>query len=110
MGVELVPAIIQAVSNIGTGLFFAAIYLRGGNVWSLVLIHTVVDLAGLFKSVFCNATEASVISSMTATSLIAGAVFALIAIFLLRPSKCKEVLARFNPTLQVDEPKKEEIE
>ena len=106
MGVELLPAVIQAVTNVGIGLFFASVYLRGGNFWSLVLIHTVVDLNGLFKSTFCYVDQASVISSIPVTSLIAGVVFIAISIFLLRPSKCKEIVERFTAA----EPKKELIE
>ena len=104
MGVELLPAVIQAVTNVGIGLFFASVYLRGGNFWSLVLIHTVVDLNGLFKSTFCDVNQAAVISSIPVTSLIAGVVFIAISIFLLRPSKCKEIVERYNPTKPMEQP------
>ena len=95
-GVDVVSAIIQSVTNVGIGLLFAAIYLRSGSIWALIFIHTLIDTAGLAPSVFLYQSEVEVISSLTWTSLIGGLIFALISIFLLRPSKCKEVLARLN--------------
>lgn len=105
-GVKISAALIQAVTNVGIGLFFAALYLRCGNLWVLITVHTVTDLAGLFPSTFLNKTTTETLSAIHIQSLFAGVIFVLIAIFLLRPSKCKEILQRFGvaePTIQIDE-------
>lgn len=96
-GVDAVPAIIQSLTNFGIGLFYAALYLRSGNIWVMISIHALTDTAGLASSVFlANQSETEVISSLSVATLISGLVFVGVSIFLLRPSKCKEILARFG--------------
>ena len=95
-GVDLLPAVVQAFTNVGIGLFFAALYLRSGNLWVLIFVHTLTDTAGLAGSVFLYQSDIAVISSMSWQSLIGGLIFLGISCFLLRPSKCKEILARFR--------------
>ena len=105
-GVKISAALIQAVSSVGIGLFFAALYLRCGNIWVLITVHTITDLSGLFSSTFLNKTTTEALSTIPIQSLLISFVFVLIAIFLLRPSKCKEILQRFSvaePTIQIDE-------
>ena len=93
-GVDFLPAVVQAFTNVGIGLFFAALYLRSGNLWVLIFVHTLTDTAGLAGSVFLYQSDIAVISSMSWQSLIGGLIFLGISCFLLRPSKCKEILAR----------------
>ena len=97
-GVEVVGALFQATTNIGIGLFFAAVYLRSGSLWAVVAIHTLTDLAGLFLSIFKYKSELELMSSISWQSLIFGIVFIGISAFLLRPSKCKEIIERFKAT------------
>lgn len=99
-GVEPLPAVIQAITNVGIGLFFAALYLRSGNFWTLVAVHALTDTAGLFESIFLNKSEIAVISSIPWQSLIGGVIFIGVSVFLLRPSKCKEIVAGLNPTVE----------
>lgn len=95
-GVDVLPAIIQAITNVGIGLFFAALYLRCGNIWTLVAVHALTDTAGLFESIFLYKSETVVISSISWQSLIGGAIFIGVSLFLLRPSKCREIVQRFS--------------
>ena len=95
-GVEVLSALVQSFTNIGIGLFFAALYLRSGNIWVLVLIHTLTDTAGLASSVFTYQNEIAVMSALPLQSIIGGVIFVGISAFLLRPSKCEEILERFR--------------
>ena len=59
----------------------------------------------MFPFVFLNKTNVETISGFSITNLLMGLIFVLISIFLLRPSKCKEILQRFNiaePTVQIN--------
>ena len=95
-GVDALSTTIQSVTNIGVGLFFAALYLRCGNIWTLIAVHALTDTAGLFSYVFCYDSEAEIISSMSWYSLIMGILLAGVAAFMLRPSKCKEIIQRID--------------
>ena len=95
-GVDVLSTIIQSVTNIGVGLFFAALYFRCGNIWTLIAVHALTDTSGLFSYVFCYASEAEIISAISWHSLIMGIILVGVSIFMLRPSKCKEILKRFD--------------
>ena len=93
VGVDPVSALIQALVNVCVGMLFSAIYLRCANVWVLMLLHAVTDTAGLFNSLFfTNVTIADDMSGITWQTFILAAVMLAIAAFLLRPSKCREIL------------------
>ena len=59
-GVKLMGLIGQVVSACGSGLLLAAIYLRGGNIWVLMLIHALVDAGALLESTFTVTTVTKV--------------------------------------------------
>lgn len=87
---------IQILSAVGSGLFFAAIYLRSGNLWVSALVHAIVDLTALAGSTFLTQSNAEVVNKMSWQSLLSTLIYILPAVFLLRPSKCKEIVARFD--------------
>lgn len=95
-GVDPLIALAQSLSAVGSGLFFAAIYLRSGNLLVAVLIHALVDTAALSGSIFLRQTHTEVINSLSFGSLIGVVIYLLPAVFLLRPSKCREIVARFE--------------
>lgn len=96
-GLDPKVAIVQATTNIFVGLFFAAIYLRSKNIWTPVAIHALTDMAGLAKSKFLmHQSDIAVMGSLSWRSLIGGVLFAGLAIFLLRPSKCKALLSNLE--------------
>lgn len=97
-GVNALSAIIQAVTNVGLGLFYGAVYLRCKNIWALISIHALTDTVGLFASIFTTKSEIEIISTISWPSLIIGVAFIAISIFLLRPSKCKEIVEGFKST------------
>lgn len=85
--------VVQILSAMFSGLVFSAIYLRSGNVWVVILIHTLIDAAGLVPFTFLGVTLDDSLNQMAWdwTKLIFWAVEIGIAAFLLRPSKCKQI-------------------
>ena len=96
--VNLNAVLIQASSAATIGLLFGAIYLRSGNIWLLIVVHTLTDIAGLAESTFFN--NISDIDTMNQYAfswqwLIVRLIYVGIAVFLLRPSKCKQICEGF---------------
>ena len=93
-GVNPHAVLIQVASATTIGFLFGAIYLRSGNIWLLILIHTLTDVAALEESIFFN--NISDVETMNQYSfswkwLIVRLIYVGIAMFLLRPSKCKQI-------------------
>ena len=101
-GVSLTGALIQTFSAVIGGVFFCAIYLRGGSIWGIALLHSLNDLFPMINSTFTNAAEnlstAQVLSNYRPGLLriifLAGNL--LIAAFLLRKSKRQKVFDRIE--------------
>ena len=85
--------VVQIVSAMFTGLVFGAIYLRSGSLWAVILIHTLIDTAGLVPSTFLGMTLDENLNqlSWSWTKVAIWAIEIGITAFLLRPSKCKQV-------------------
>lgn len=85
--------VVQIISAMFSGLVFSAIYLRSGNLWVVILIHTLIDTAGLLPFSLLGVTLDESLNQMVWdwTKLIVWAVDIGIAAFLLRPSKCKQI-------------------
>jgi membrane protease YdiL (CAAX protease family) len=98
-GVKLMGLMAQIVAAFAIGLSFAAIYLRGGNIWVLVLIHAIIDTGAFFNSSFTVTAETKV--DMVSNQNPWGAVmyvclYTCVALFLLRKSKQPAVSARLE--------------
>ena len=85
--------VVQIISAMFSGLVFSAIYLRSGNLWIVILIHTLIDTAGLLPFSLFGVTLDESLNRMAWdwTKLILWAVEIGYAAFLLRPSKCKQI-------------------
>ena len=85
--------VVQIISAMFTGLVLGAIYLRSGNLWVVMLIHTLIDAAGLVPFAFFGVSLDENLNQMTLdwTRLIIWAIEVGITAFLLRPSKCKQI-------------------
>lgn len=85
--------IAQVISATFVGVLFGAVYLRSGSIWALILVHTLTDVAGLARSIFLNVSDVEAMSGLSLSwgSLIFDLFYVGLAIFLLRPSKCKQV-------------------
>ena len=98
-GVTLKGAFLQSLGAAGVGLITMAIYLRGGNIWLVALIHAVIDFVGLFDSTFIisEVTETDQMSNLSSIGpLVTIPAGILIAMFLFRKSKRQEVFDHFD--------------
>jgi membrane protease YdiL (CAAX protease family) len=99
-GMEPISVLTQVISAAFLGLLYGAIYLRSGNIWVLIVLHSVTDIAGLAGSNFLVGSNDIEQMSETMAFSIGKAIMWLIyigfAIFLLRPSKCEEIFERFR--------------
>jgi membrane protease YdiL (CAAX protease family) len=99
VGVELTGLIAQIIGSAAIGLFHAAVYLRGGNIWVPIIIHALQDAAVMFVPLF-TVTTVTDVDAMSNTNV--GTGFILIGIcvalsmFLLRKSKRPAVFARLE--------------
>ena len=88
---------LQIISAMFSGLVLSSIYLRSGNLWVVILIHTLIDVAGLMPFSLFGVTLDDSLSKLAWdwTRLIFWAIDIGIAVFLLRPSKCKQICESF---------------
>ena len=98
-GVKLLGLFAQIVTACGAGLLFTAIYLRGGNIWILMLIHAIVDAGALLESTF-TITAVTAVDEVSSQNPF-GAVIVVcmhicLALFLLRKPKQPAVFARLE--------------
>lgn len=98
VGVDAFSAFIQSVVAMGIGFYLGAVYLRGGSLWGLILLHSITDAASLFYSIFTtnNGTEIDTINELGWSNLAPLFLFGGITLFLLRKDKCDEIIERFN--------------
>lgn len=95
-GVTVYSALFQSLNSVAAGCLFAAYYLRGGSLWGVMFIHALQNASGLFDYLFLQGGDAAVsINHIGAQTLLITAVFFLIALVLLRKSKCEEIIARY---------------
>jgi membrane protease YdiL (CAAX protease family) len=85
--------VLQIISAMFSGLLLGAIYLRSGNIWVVILIHTLIDVTGLVPFSLFGVTLDESLNRLTwdwARMLLWAAEVGL-TVFLLRPSKCKQI-------------------
>ena len=95
---------IQVILAVSMGFLFAAIYLRSGNLWGVILAHTIWDIAGLVitSGTAANSVEAIIsnVNNVTAASAVLNLGVAMISImtglYLLRPCRHDSVRERWN--------------
>ena len=99
--------VIQSVNAFFLGSVLAAVYLRGGNLWAVMLIHGFYDMAVDVPTMFTKtygadlqiamANNEAVVNSSTMTAYaVLWTVYALAALFLLRRKKCGEIIERYS--------------
>lgn len=97
-GVNLFNCIIQILVAAALGCYFAAVYLRGKSIWSVIFLHSLTDTASLFAATFTlnNGSTADTINSFTIINLTPMLIFGLATLFLLRKKKMNEILENNN--------------
>ncbi len=95
--------VIQAVSNIASGILFAAIYFRTGSVWTVAILHVINNISaavtnGFFvngAAVYDGATATDLVATATNTTTMSGAIYGLQMGAVLVPTLLQLVLAFF---------------
>ena len=97
-GVNPLAVLNQIMSATVVGLLFGAVYLRSGNLWVLVLVHTLTDTVGLMGSIFFRGgNDVEDMSQLTFSwrGMVLDLFYVALVVFLLRPSKCKQICESF---------------
>lgn len=100
MGVDFFSALIQSVVAIGAGFYFAAVYLRGGSLWGLIIMHAVTDAASMFPALFTQngGTPIDAVNNLSILNLTPFFILTMLGMFLLRRKKCDEIIESLKPT------------
>ena len=107
IGQSLVQTINQTVNAFFLGALFGAVYLRGGNLWAMMLIHGFIDLGMASKNLltktyasdamaYIASNKAAIDSTEIILKIVLWAIITGITLFLLRKSKCDEIIERFS--------------
>ena len=105
VGVNLFSALVQSVTAWIFGVFFAAVYFRGGNIWIMIFIHSLTDAPGLFHSLF-TVTETTQVDAINGSSFEGWYLYLIFlgfTVLLLRKSKMSEVTANLRSAAAEDE-------
>lgn len=89
--------LMQCLVAAALGALFAAIYYRTGNIWVVVFLHAMMDIAALwYGGVYGEQTMVEVVDSYSVTSLYTALLYGLPMVFLLRGKKLHEVELYFG--------------
>ena len=99
--VSFTGALVQSIGAFSGGVFLCAVYLRGGSIWGMALLHTLIDAPPLVKMLFTNiATEdlSGLVSSygLGLVQILFLVFELLLAAFLLRKSKRQKIIDRMQ--------------
>lgn len=96
-GVNLTSTLIQSFVACGAGVMLCAIYYRGGSIWGLILIHSLIDSVSLFTALFTNdISSVEAINKLSLKNIVPFFICMLIAMFLLRNKKINEAINFLN--------------
>lgn len=98
-GTDFVPTLTQSIGAGSIGMMFGAVYLRGGNIWFMVLLHAIIDASPFFEALFfkSNMNETDAINQINPmAALIIVPLMVGVTLFLLRKSQHPEILGRME--------------
>ena len=99
-GASFTGALVQAIGCFGGGALLCAIYLRGGSIWVVALLHSLRDAPGFVDMLFISApgsqSASEIISGYGLTAIPVIAVDLLLAAFLLRKAKRQKIFDRIQ--------------
>ena len=102
-GANYQSVLVQTVVAAVLGIYLTAVYYRGGNIWALVLIHTITDMASLFLSSFTNNSSfIDDLNTIGIQSFIMLPAYILIVVFLYRNKKINDVFNNISENKTLD--------
>ena len=111
VGQSFAATLFQTVNAACMGCFLTAVYLRGGNLWAMMVMHGFYDMSLMVKNLLTKTSDAGALAYLAsrndtevdATEVALKAticiVFILLALFLLRKSKCDGIIERFGDSV-----------
>ena len=105
-GTSFVSCLAQTINAFFAGAMFGAIYLRGGSLWAVIFLHGLYDIGASVTNLFTRTYGADMLSAMAGnqetsflkvlTSNPLSLVYIAITLFLLRKSKCEDIIQRYS--------------
>ncbi len=91
-GSDVSGVLIQMIGAFVMGMFLTAVYYRSGNIYSVIILHIMNDIAAAFPVTILKSEEnvADIISGYNAVDLAWQIPYVVLLIILLRPGKKKE--------------------
>lgn len=100
MGVSPKSAVIQSLAACGVGWALCAVYLRGGSLWAMMLLHALTDAASLSYFYIEGAGERTgdvvvdAVNELGPSNLVPLLTFTLLTVFLLRGRSWEGIVRR----------------
>ena len=102
-GVSVKSAVVQTITAIILGVLLAAIYVRSGNLWVVIILHAWIDIASLMGGgVFGKGDLIDGINQLSYMNLISVMVYLIPCIVLRRKSKVMQLVMRANGCMVYD--------
>lgn len=98
MGASFSITVIQVIGAMGTGALLAAIFIRSGNLIIVMVVHTITDLLAFMDSTQTS-TNGMIVENIGINNIldvVVCAVLFVIALYLIRPAKRKEITELWN--------------
>ena len=108
VGQSFVECVFQTVSAFFFGSLSAAVYLRGGNLWALMVLHGFTDLGLMSKNLLTKTYSSDAVEFIAShkdttinpaqlvVNLVLWTIFICLTLFMLRKKKCGEIIERFG--------------
>lgn len=108
IGQSFVGSVDQSANAACLGIVFAAVYLRGGSIWAMMLIHAFIDTGSMLSNLLTKTyhssalqfiagrTENTVDSRTAVLKAVTCVGYILVAFFIIRRSKCDEIIERYR--------------
>ena len=94
-GVSIGSVLVQVIEAALLGILFAEIYLLSGNIWIVIAMHALTDVASMMSSgIFGIGNETDAINKLSAINLIAIPIFLAPVLVLFRRKKLEQLVQR----------------
>lgn len=104
VGANFGSTIVQVIGATAMGIFFCGLYLRSGNLWITIILHTVHDfLCFLNVSNFSGGVTVVGVNWLSFLDLACCIGLAVVGLWLIRPSKRAEIRSLWNRKWNITE-------
>lgn len=93
-GASIIPVLLQAIAVIPLGCLMGAVYFRSNNLWSGILLHALIDAAGLSGMLTGASTTAQVdkLGESPLIRVVSIVMYICITLFVMRRSKMEKAI------------------